>query len=117
MRPTQNGVTLEHAGTAAAARVYSRREAEAAALMRDKRPVDAGAHLRCPMPGVIVSIAVTPGQHVKAGDAICIVEAMKMENVLRAERDGVVIRVHCGAGDVVAVDAPIVEFDVSPRGP
>jgi len=117
VRPTQNGVTLEHAGTAAAARVYSRREAEAAALMRDKRPVDAGAQMRCPMPGVIVSIAVTPGQHVKAGDAICIVEAMKMENVLRAERDGVVTRVHCGAGDVVAVDAPIVEFDVSPRGP
>jgi propionyl-CoA carboxylase alpha chain len=110
VRTTQNGVTLEHAGTAAEARVYSRREARAAALMHAKRPVDAGTQLRSPMPGVIVSIAVTPGQPVKTGDVLCVVEAMKMENVLRAERDGVVTNVHARAGDVVAVDAPIMEF-------
>ena len=114
VRPTQNGLTLEHAGTAAMARVYSRLEAAAAALMRARRPVDTGAQLRCPMPGVIVSIAVTSGQQVKAGDVLCIIEAMKMENVLRAERDGIVTRVHSRAGDVVAVDALIMEFDVAP---
>ena len=114
VRTTQNGMTLSHAGTAADARVYSRREAEAAALMRARRPVDAGTQLRSPMPGVIVSIAVTPGQRVKTGDALCIVEAMKMENILRAERDGMVTNVHARAGDVVAVDAPIMEFDVAP---
>ena len=123
VRTTQNGVTLEHAGTAAAARVYSRRQAEAAALMRVKCPVDTGTQLRCPMPGVIVSIAVAPGEQVKTGDVLCIIEAMKMENALRAERDGIVTRVHAKAGDVVAVDALIMEFafdqgasEVRPRG-
>ena len=114
VRTTENGVTLAHAGTAVAARAYSRREADAAALMHAKRPVATGTQLRSPMPGVIVSIAVTPGQPVKTGDALCVVEAMKMENVLRAERDGVVTNVQARAGDVVAVDAPIMEFDVAP---
>jgi len=66
---------------------------------------------------------VMAGQQVEAGDALCIIEAMKMENVLRAERDGIVTRVHAKAGDVVAVDAPIMEFafdqgvsEVRPRG-
>jgi propionyl-CoA carboxylase alpha chain len=110
VRTMQNGVTFAHAGTFAAARVYSRREAEAAALMHAKHSSDTGMQLRCPMPGIIVSIAVTPGQPVKTGDVLCIVEAMKMENVLRAERDGIVTRVHAKAGDIVAVDAPIMEF-------
>jgi propionyl-CoA carboxylase alpha chain len=114
VRTTQNGVTLGHAGTAAAVRVYSPREAEAAALMHAKRPIDTGTQLLCPMPGVIVSIAVMAGQQVEAGDALCIIEAMKMENVLRAERDGVVTNVHARAGDVVAVDAPIMEFAFAP---
>jgi propionyl-CoA carboxylase alpha chain len=95
------------------ARVYSRREARAAALMHAKRPVDAGTQLRSPMPGVIVSIAVTTGQPVKTGDVVCVVEAMKMENVLRAERAGIVTRVHSSTGDVVAVDALIMEFAFS----
>jgi len=110
VRTTQNGVTLGHAGTAVAARVYSRREAGAAALMHAKRAADTNTQLLCPMPGVIVSIAVTAGQHVKTGDALCIVEAMKMETVLRAERDATVTRVHSSAGDIVAFDALIMEF-------
>lgn len=65
----QNGVALAHAGTAAAARVYSRREAEAAALMHAKHSVDTGLQLLCPMPGVIVSIAVASGQRVKEGQS------------------------------------------------
>jgi len=115
VRALQYGVTLAHAGTAAAVRIYSPREAEAAALMHAKRPIDTGTQLLCPMPGVIVSIAVMAGQQVEAGDALCIIEAMKMENVLRAERDGVVTNVYARAGDVVAVDAPIMEFAFDPR--
>ncbi len=49
-------------------------------------------------------------KQVKTGDVLCIIEAMKMENALRAERDGIVTRVHAKAGDVVAVDALIMEF-------
>jgi propionyl-CoA carboxylase alpha chain len=110
LRAMQNGVVLGHAGTSAPARVYSRREADAAALMHAKHSVDTGMQLLCPMPGVVVSIAVTTGQQVKAGDALCIIEAMKLENVLLAERDGTVTRVHPKAGDVMAVDAVIMEF-------
>jgi propionyl-CoA carboxylase alpha chain len=110
VRTMQNEVVLAHAGTSARARVYSRREADAAALMHAKHSIDTGMQLLCPMPGVVVSIAVTSGQHVKTGDLLFIIEAMKMENVVRAERDGTVTRVHAKAGDVVTVDAVIVEF-------
>jgi propionyl-CoA carboxylase alpha chain len=110
VRTMQNEVALVHAGTSARARVYSRREAAAAALMHAKHSVDTGMQLLCPMPGVVVSIAVTSGQHVKTGDVLFVIEAMKMENVVRAERDGTVTRVHPKAGDVVTVDAVIMEF-------
>ena len=55
------------------------------------------------MPGLVVSLAVETGQEVKAGDTLCVVEAMKMENVLRAERDGTVSEVHAAPGDSLAV--------------
>ena len=71
---------------------------------------DGGKAVRCPMPGQVVSIAVVEGQEVKAGEALAVVEAMKMENVLRAERDGVVKRIHVRPGDSLAVDAVILEF-------
>ncbi len=66
--------------------------------------------MRCPMPGLVVSISVQPGQEVKAGDQLAIVEAMKMENVLRAERDATVKSISVKAGDSLAVDAVILEF-------
>ena len=78
--------------------------------MPAKVAADTGKKLLCPMPGLVVSIAVTPGQEVKAGETLAVVEAMKMENVLRAERDGVVKRVHVRPGDSLAVDAVILEF-------
>jgi propionyl-CoA carboxylase alpha chain len=62
------------------------------------------------MPGVVRSVNVAPGQQVRAGDALAIVEAMKMENVLRAERDDTVARVLAKPGDTLAVDAVILEF-------
>jgi propionyl-CoA carboxylase alpha subunit len=71
---------------------------------------DAGKKLLCPMPGLVVSIAVSEGQEVKAGETLAVVEAMKMQNVLRAERDGTVKKVHASPGATLAVDALILEF-------
>jgi propionyl-CoA carboxylase alpha chain len=71
---------------------------------------DTGKRLLCPMPGLVRSIAVAEGAEVKAGDALAVVEAMKMENVLRAERDGVVKKILAKPGDSLAVDAVIMEF-------
>ena len=62
------------------------------------------------MPGLVVSIAVETGQEVKAGETLCTVEAMKMQNILRAERDGKVKVIKAKAGDSLAVDAVIMEF-------
>jgi propionyl-CoA carboxylase alpha chain len=110
VRPLLNGVMLSHAGAAVAARVYTRREAELAALMPEKTAAGAGKQLLCPMPGLVKAILVKAGQEVKAGEPLAIVEAMKMENVLRAERDVSVAKVMAREGDSLAVDAVILEF-------
>ncbi|GLK85127.1 acetyl-CoA carboxylase biotin carboxylase subunit [Ancylobacter defluvii] len=110
VRPRLNGVALGHRGVAVAAVVYTEREAELAALMPEKLEPGSGKQLLCPMPGLVVSIAVSEGQEVKAGEALAVVEAMKMENVLRAERDATVKKVLAKAGDSLAVDAVILEF-------
>ncbi|GGH25228.1 acetyl/propionyl-CoA carboxylase subuit alpha [Alsobacter metallidurans] len=110
VRPLLNGVALSHAGAYAAARVYTRREAELAALMPEKVAADTGKFLLCPMPGLVKAISVAEGQEVKAGEMLCIVEAMKMENVLRAEKDGTVAKILAKEGDSLAVDAVIIEF-------
>jgi propionyl-CoA carboxylase alpha chain len=72
---------------------------------------DVSRALRCPMPGLVISIHVADGQEVKAGDTLAIVEAMKMQNVLRAERDGRVRKLLASPGDTLAVDAVIMEFE------
>ncbi|HEX2552835.1 MAG TPA: acetyl/propionyl/methylcrotonyl-CoA carboxylase subunit alpha [Microvirga sp.] len=110
VRPILNGWILAHAGASAEARVYTRREAELAALMPEKVEADTGKQLLCPMPGLVKAILVKAGQEVKAGEPLCIVEAMKMENVLRAERDATVESVAAKEGDSLAVDAVILEF-------
>jgi propionyl-CoA carboxylase alpha chain len=110
VRPILNGAWLSHAGAAAEARVYTRREAELAALMPEKSQADTGKQLLCPMPGLVKAVHVQVGQEVKAGEPLCIVEAMKMENVLRAERDATVAKIHAKEGDSLAVDAVIMEF-------
>ena len=110
VRPILNGVALTHAGFATAARVFTPREADLAALMPEKTLADSGKQLLCPMPGLVKSIAVKVGQEIKAGEMLCIVEAMKMENALRAERDATVKAIHAKEGDSLAVDAVIMEF-------
>jgi propionyl-CoA carboxylase alpha chain len=66
--------------------------------------------LLSPMPGLLVSLAVVEGQEIKAGEALAVIEAMKMENLLRAERDGLVAKIHAQPGDSLAVDQVILEF-------
>jgi propionyl-CoA carboxylase alpha chain len=110
VRPVLNGFDLAHRGVEVRAYVYTESEAAAARLMPVKKAADSGKALRCPMPGLVVSIAVAEGQEVKSGDTLAVVEAMKMENVLRAERDGVVKTIKAKPGDSLAVDAVIMEF-------
>jgi len=109
-RAILNGYELSHQGVSVAARVYTGREAELAALMPKKVNAGASKHLLCPMPGLVKTVDVAEGQEVKAGEALCMVEAMKMENVLRAERDVTVKKILAKAGDSLAVDAVIMEF-------
>ena len=110
VRPILNGAVLSHAGASSEVRVYTRREAELAALMPERLEADTGKQLLCPMPGLVKAINVSVGQDIKAGEPLCIVEAMKMENVLRAERDGTISKIHAKEGDSLAVDAAIMEF-------
>jgi propionyl-CoA carboxylase alpha chain len=110
VRPVLNGFDLAHRGIEVRAYVYTESEAQAVRLMPVKKLADSGRALRCPMPGLLISIAVAEGQEVKAGDTLAVVEAMKMENVLRAERDGVVKTLKAKPGDSLAVDAVILEF-------
>jgi propionyl-CoA carboxylase alpha chain len=109
-RPMANGFILSHRGAREKVYVYTAREAALARLMPEKKTADSGKVVKSPMPGLVLSISVKPGQDVQAGEAIAVVEAMKMENVLRAERDGKVKTVHVKPGESVAVDAAIVEF-------
>jgi propionyl-CoA carboxylase alpha chain len=110
VHPIPNGFRLAHQGFEVAVYVFTEAEAALARLMPVGIEADTGKKLLCPMPGLVVSIAVTEGQEVKAGETLAVVEAMKMQNVLRAERDGTVKRVHATAGATLAVDALILEF-------
>jgi len=111
VRTIPNGYELTHSGVVALARVYTEREAALAALMLEKKITDTSKTLRCPMPGLVRAINVSVGQEVKVGEALCTVEAMKMENILRAERDAKVKSVKAKPGDSLAVDAVIIEFE------
>jgi propionyl-CoA carboxylase alpha chain len=101
---------LAHGGGEIEALVLSPRVAELAARMPRKDPPDLSRFLLSPMPGLLVSLAVAEGQNVKAGEELAVVEAMKMENVLRAERDGVIAELHAEPGATLAVDQAILEF-------
>jgi len=91
--------------------VRSPRHAQLAEIMPEKLPPDTSRMLLCPMPGLIVKVDVEVGDEVQDGQALCTVEAMKMENILRAERKGVVVKINAGPGDSLAVDDVIMEFE------
>ncbi|WP_407118854.1 acetyl-CoA carboxylase biotin carboxylase subunit [Bradyrhizobium sp. LMG 9283] len=109
-RPIANGIRLAHQGVEVPVYVWTEAEAASARLMPVTTASDTGKKLLCPMPGLVVSIAVSEGQEVKAGETLAVVEAMKMQNVLRAEQDGTVKKIHASAGATLAVDALILEF-------
>ncbi|MFW5654664.1 MAG: biotin/lipoyl-containing protein, partial [Roseicyclus sp.] len=105
------GFRLRTRGADLKVHVRSPRQAELAALMPEKLSPDTSKMLLCPMPGLIVKVDVEPGQEVQEGQALCTVEAMKMENILRAERKGIVAKINAGPGDSLAVDDVIMEFE------
>ena len=90
--------------------VQTPRQAELSKYMREKVPPDTSKLLLCPMPGLIVKVDVEVGQEVQEGQPLCTVEAMKMENILRAERKGIVAKINSHVGDSLAVDDVILEF-------
>jgi propionyl-CoA carboxylase alpha chain len=110
VEPLLNGYGLACRGILVRAHVYTEGEARLAALMPQRSAPDTAKLLLCPMPGQLKALHVELGQEVKAGEALCVVEAMKMENVLRAERDGIVSAIRAKPGDSLAVDAVIMEF-------
>ncbi len=103
-------LTLTTRGGAHKCRTLTPRAAELARFMIPKVAPDMSKYLLCPMPGLVVSIAVAEGDKVEAGQQLATVEAMKMENILRAEKSGVVAKLLAKAGDSLAVDAVIMEF-------
>jgi propionyl-CoA carboxylase alpha chain len=110
MQKNPLALRLQHNGTRIDALVVSPRMAELHKLMPHKAPPDMSRFVLSPMPGLLVDVAVVPGQKVQAGERVAVIEAMKMENVLFAVADGVVGKVLATKGESLAVDQPIVEF-------
>jgi propionyl-CoA carboxylase alpha chain len=102
---------VQHNGTRIEALVMSPRMAELHQLMPFKAPPDLSRFVLSPMPGLLVEVAVQPGQKVQAGERVAVIEAMKMENVLFATQDGVVKKVVAAIGESLTVDQMIVEFE------
>ncbi len=105
------GFELWHAGYQLKAQVLSERKAQLASLMLEKVPQDMSKYLLCPMPGLIVALNVKEGDKVEAGQPLAVVEAMKMENVLQAQKSGVVAKLPVSVGDSLQVDEVIMEFE------
>ncbi|SFT47714.1 acetyl-CoA carboxylase biotin carboxylase subunit [Sedimentitalea nanhaiensis] len=105
------GFRIRSRGADLRVHVRTPRQAELAALMPEKLPPDTSKLLLCPMPGLIVRVHAEVGDEVQEGQALCTIEAMKMENILRAEKMGVVSRINAAAGDSLAVDDVIMEFE------
>ncbi len=110
VRAIPNGFRLAYQGYELPVQVFTETEAAAARLMPVNSAADTGKKVLCPMPGLVVSVAVTEGQEVKAGETLAVIEAMKMQNVLRAERDGTIKKIAATPGATLAVDALILEF-------
>ncbi|MGL6043260.1 MAG: biotin/lipoyl-containing protein, partial [Sandaracinobacteroides sp.] len=106
-----SGFRLTHHGRQHVMRLLTPRAAGLQRHMLPKVAPDLSRFLLCPMPGLVVSIAVAQGEKVEAGQVLATVEAMKMENILRAEKSATVGKLHAAPGDSLAVDAIILEFE------
>lgn len=102
---------VSYSGADMKLKVISSRLGELANLMPVKQPPDMSNFLLSPMPGLLVSITVSEGEIIKLGQELAVVEAMKMENVMKADRDGVVAKIHATVGGSLSVDQPIIEFE------
>ena len=109
--PVIGGYLLRLRGVEQVVKVMNSRIAELSDLMPDKLPTDTSKFLLCPMPGLMVSIMVSEGDIIEEGQSLAMVEAMKMENVLRAEKPGKVSKISVAEGDSLAVDEIIMEFE------
>ncbi|MBL8550486.1 MAG: acetyl/propionyl/methylcrotonyl-CoA carboxylase subunit alpha [Hyphomonadaceae bacterium] len=110
IKPTGEGFTLQRRGVAARALVASARGAELHRRLPEKQPADTSKLIVSPMPGLVVTIETAVGREVKTGEGVAIVEAMKMQNIIRAERDGIVSKVLVAAGASVMADEVLVEL-------
>jgi len=108
---TRTGFKLTTRGASHTAICLPAHVAPLAAYMIEKVPPDLSRFLLCPMPGLVTAIHVAAGDKVEAGQPLAVVEAMKMENILRAEKAGVVKLVNAAAGESLAVDAVILEME------
>jgi propionyl-CoA carboxylase alpha chain len=105
------GFRIRSRGADLKVHVRTPRQAELARLMPEKLPPDTSKLLLCPMPGLVVKIDVEVGQEVQEGQALSTIEAMLLENILRAEKKAVVSKINAAAGDSLAVDEVIIEFE------
>ncbi len=108
--PAAEGFDIRHRAAKARVLVLTPRNAELHDMLPEKQAADTSKLVLSPMPGLVVSMDVTAGQQVREGEVVCVLEAMKMQNIIRAERDGVVKAVNAKGGDPVAADEVLVEF-------
>ena len=110
IKTAPGGYTLRHRGVTVLALVATPRGAELHKKIPEKQKADTSKLIVSPMPGLVISIDVKAGQEVKTGEGVAVVEAMKMQNIIRAERDGVVAKVNVAAGASVAADEVMIEL-------
>ena len=110
VKPAPEGFVIRHRAASAKVLVLTPRSAELHRKLPPKQAADTSKLILSPMPGLVVTLDVVPGQAVRAGQAVAVVEAMKMQNIIRAERDGLVKTVGAKPGDSVAADEVLVEF-------
>jgi propionyl-CoA carboxylase alpha chain len=110
VKPAAEGFVIRHRAASLHVLVLTPRSAELHEKLPPKRAADTSKMVLSPMPGLVVSVDVNPGQEVKTGEVVAVLEAMKMQNIIRAERDGVVKAVNAKSGDSVAADEVLVEF-------
>ncbi|MGE0739814.1 MAG: acetyl-CoA carboxylase biotin carboxylase subunit [Hyphomonadaceae bacterium] len=110
VKTAPEGYTLRHRGVTLRAQVATPRGADLYKKIPEKQKADTSKLIVSPMPGLVISIDVKPGQEVKSGEGVAVVEAMKMQNIIRAERDGVISKVNVAAGASVAADEVMIEL-------
>jgi propionyl-CoA carboxylase alpha chain len=113
---TGGRLTITRRGKQVSTRAMTALEHDLYALMPVKQAADTSNLVLSPMPGKVIAVYVEAGQAVKAGEALCVIEAMKMENVLYAERDGTVVRLDIAAGQTVDADQLLIEFERAAPG-